>query len=275
MTELQQRIAALSPEQRAMLEKRVADLAAARAAGPGGRIAPRDRERPTPLSIQQQREWTFNKVRQANNIPAVFRVDGALDPDLASRVLTKLVERHEVLRSTVEQQPDGTRVQVVHPVTPVPIPVVDLSHLTEDEQRVEVRRRWFAEVETAFPAEQHQRLRITVARMADRTHVVFMTTEHAASDLASMGILVREFAALYVGAHLDPLEIQFGDYADWQREVEKQRMAAEMEHWRQTLAGIPAGLALPTDRAYPARPSFSGAIHYTDLSPELAEGLRR
>jgi amino acid adenylation domain-containing protein/non-ribosomal peptide synthase protein (TIGR01720 family) len=276
MTDLQRRIAELSPQQREMLERRLAERVAARGPARRDRIAPRDRSRPTPLSIQQQREWAFGHFRGANNIPGAFRVEGEFDQCLLSRVLTEVTERHEVLRSTVEQQADGTWVQVVHPVTPVPVPVEDLTHLTDEEQRAEIRRRWEIEVATPFHPAQHQRLRISLLRLAPSQHVVLITTDHAAADLVSMSILVQEFAALYVTAGaLPPVEIQYGDFAVWQREKEEQQIAAEREHWRQTLRDVPAGLALPTDRPCPVAPTFAGGTYECDLSPELTAGLRR
>jgi amino acid adenylation domain-containing protein/non-ribosomal peptide synthase protein (TIGR01720 family) len=280
MTDLQRRIAGLSPQQREMLERRLADRAAARGPAPDNRIEPRDRSGPAPLSIQQQREWAFGNFRGANNIIGAFRVEGEFDRDMLSRALTEVTDRHEVLRSTVEQQADGARVQVVQPVTPVPVPVEDLTHLTDAEQRAEVQRRWETEVVTPFDPAQHQRLRISLLRLAPARHVVLITTDHAAGDLVSMSILVQEFAALYVmrqanGGTLPPVEIQYGDFAVWQRTIEAQRIDAEREHWRRTLEGVPPGLALPSDRSYPIAPTFAGGTYESELSPELAVQLRR
>lgn len=274
MTDLQRRIAALSPDQRARLEARLAELAAARGHRVGAGIPPRDRDRPTPLAIQQQREWTFAQF-QTITIPGAFRVEGRLDEHLLGRVLAEVVERHEVLRSTVELRPDGTMTQVVHPAAPVPVPVVDLSHLAAGEQRARLRDSWQAEIETPFDPRQRLRLRVRLFRLAERTHVVFITADHVAADAVSVGILVREFATRYVGAPLDPLAIQYGDFAAWQRSVETERIDAEARHWQETLAGVPAGLALPSDRPYPARPTFAGADHRTELPATIATGLRR
>jgi amino acid adenylation domain-containing protein len=278
MTDLESRIAALSPQQREVLERRLAERAAP--SGPGQeRIAPRDRTLPTPLSIQQQREWAFGHFRGANNIIGAFRVEGEVDRELLGRALTDVTERHEVLRSTVEQQADGTRVQVVSPVSPVPVPVEDLTHLTEDEQRAEVRRRWEREVGTPF-APTALRLRIALLHLGPARHVVLITTDHAAGDLVSMNFLVQEFAALYVlrregGGALPPPEVQYGDFAVWQRAVEERRIEAEREHWRETLDGVAPGLALPTDRPYPVAPTFAGGVHRSALPADLTAGLRR
>ena len=281
MTDVQRRIAALTPEQRELLEQRLADRVTARGLAPDDRIRPRDRSRPTPLAIQQEREWAIAQFRSANNIPGAFRVEGELDLALLSRVLTEVTQRHEVLRSTVEELPDGTRVQVVHPVTPVPIPVEDLSHVSAQEQIEEVRRCWKDEVSRPFDPHQRRRLRVSALRMAEHDHVVLITTDHAAADLVSVGILVKEFAALY-GTHragaeggLPPLEIQYADFAAWQRDNGKERMAAALEHWRTALDGVSGELILPSDRPLPAKPTFAGDVHRVTLPREFAAELRR
>ena len=96
-----------------------------------------------------------------------------------------------------------------------------------------------------------------------------------------MSILVREIAALHNlhrngGTPLPEPDIQFGDFAAWQRgRMDEERIAAEVRHWERTLAGIRGGSALPTDRPYPARPRFTGDGHRVELSPELSDALRR
>lgn len=281
MTDLQDRIGALPPEKRQLLERRLADLLATRAPAAGDRIRPRDRSRPIPLGIQQEQEWAIGRFRSANNVTGAFRVEGEFDLAVLSDVFTEVIARHEVLRSTIEPQADGTPVQVVHPVTPLPTPVVDLSDLPPRQQREEVRRNWQAEVARPFEPAEPRRLRITLLRLAATTHVAVFVADHAAADAWSLTILVQEIAALY-GLHgqdgdrsLPPPELQFGDFAAWQREqFGESRMATELEYWRQSLADMPAELALPADRPYPARPTFAGDEHVVMLPPELVADLR-
>jgi amino acid adenylation domain-containing protein/non-ribosomal peptide synthase protein (TIGR01720 family) len=281
MADLQSRIAALPAEKRALLERRLAEMATARGSAPADHIKPRDRSQPTPLAIPQEREWAVGRFRSANNIPGAFRVVGEIDPALLSQIFTEVTNRHEVLRSTVEIRDGGSLAQVVHPVTPVPVPVTDLTHLTPEQQREQVRRRWQAEVVGRFGPEQPQRLRVSLLRMAENNHVAFVTTDHAAADLASVALLIEEFAALYAihanggGQSLPPVEIQYGDFAAWQRELGHERMAAEHEFWRRSLDGIRDRLAVPSDRPFPARPTFAGDVHTMDLPAEFAADLRR
>lgn len=282
MTDLQQRIAALSPEKRRLLEARLADLAAARGPAPVDRITRRDRTRPTPLGFAQQREWAVGRFRSANNITGALRLEGALDLPLLGRVLTGIVDRHEVLRSIVEIAKDGTPVQVVQPVTAVPTPVADLSGLSPQQQREEVRRRARAEVLRPFDPGDQQRLRVTLLRLAEDVHVALFATDHAASDAWSLSTIAQELVTLF-GAHhngggrgLPPPEIQFGDFAAWQRaRLSEERIAAELKHWREALSGLPASSAFPTDRPYPARPTFAGGTWSAELPAELSADLGR
>ncbi len=280
MADLRSRIAALSPAQRSLLESRVADLRADRVPG-RVRITPRDRLRPTPLGIAQQREWAISRLRDANNVPGAFRVDGPVDLGLLSRALTELLDRHEVLRSTVEIGADGVPVQVVHPTTTVPVPVVDLSDVPPDEQPGRVRAVCRAEIVRPFDAAGDQRLRMRLIRLAPDVHVGLLITDHAASDAWSLAILIQEIAALYArhgagGPELPRPELQFGDFAAWQREqVGAGHVDAELRHWRQTLAGIPATMALPADRPWPTRTTYAGDVHTVDVPADLVAAVRR
>src|SRR5215212_6451572 len=99
-----------------------------------------------------------------------------------------------------------------------------------------------------------------------------------------MGVLVREVARLYesdsasgsaAAAGLPELEIQYGDYAVWQREwLVSGVLEEQLEYWREQLRGAPGLLELPTDRARPAVQSYRGGRERLQLSGELSAGLR-
>jgi amino acid adenylation domain-containing protein/non-ribosomal peptide synthase protein (TIGR01720 family) len=282
MTDLQDRIAALSPEKRTLLETRLAELAAAGRPAGYDRIAPRERARPAPLGVAQQREWAVGRFRGANNISGVLRLEGRLDLDLLGRVLEEIVQRHEVLRSTVHLGTDSTPVQSVHPAGPVPIPVLDLTGLTAAEQDAEIARVHAAEEMREFDPDEPQRLRVTVLELGPDAYAAVFATDHAASDAWSLSIIVQELAALYAlrrdpaAAGLPAPEIQFADFASWQRaRLDEDRLAAEVRHWHETLEGMPTGWTLPADRPRPAQPTYAADVHLTPLSAERAAEVRR
>src|SRR5262245_32899196 len=70
-----------------------------------------------PVSFEQQRLWFLDQLAPgstAYNVPAGFRIKGPLDVDALKNSLHRIVERHEVLRTTFPLM-DGLPVQVVHP----------------------------------------------------------------------------------------------------------------------------------------------------------------
>ncbi|HEX2270146.1 MAG TPA: condensation domain-containing protein, partial [Pyrinomonadaceae bacterium] len=78
------------------------------------------------------------------------------------------------------------------------------------------------------------------------------------------------------GEELAELEIQYGDYAVWQREwLQGEKLAEQLAYWREQLAGAPAVLSLPVDHVRPAVQSFRGGRERLELPAELLRGLQQ
>src|SRR3712207_4710881 len=99
---------------------------------------------------------------------------------------------------------------------------------------------------------------------------------HIVSDGWSMGVLVREEAALY-GAYstgapspLAELEVQYADYAAWQRGwLQGAVLEDQLGYWRQRLEGAPHAIELPTDRPRPVARTYRGASQSVLLPKDL------
>jgi non-ribosomal peptide synthetase component F len=97
-----------------------------------------------------------------------------------------------------------------------------------------------------------------------------------------MGVLLREMGEWYGAvvnggvAEMGELGLQYGDYAQWQREwLVGEVLAEQLEYWRARLQGAPAELELATARPRPPVQSLNGVRHRFRLSEELTEGLQR
>ncbi|HET8796434.1 MAG TPA: amino acid adenylation domain-containing protein, partial [Thermoanaerobaculia bacterium] len=108
-----------------------------------------------------------------------------------------------------------------------------------------------------------------------------ITQHHIVSDGWSLKILVREVVALYAALSrggddpLPPLEIQYADYAQWQRSwLQGEELARQIEFWKEHLTGAPPLLALPLDRPRPALQSYAGDSVPLTLPAELTSALR-
>src|SRR6185369_9818538 len=245
-------------------------------------LLPASREQELPLSYAQQRLWFLDQLAPgslAYNIPLAVRLKGRLEVEALQRTLDEVVRRHEVLRTTFVEV-NGAPVQVVAPAGQLPMPVLDLSELEEAEREVEARQA--AEAQQPFDLSVGPLLRVLLLRLSGEDHVVLFTMHHIITDGWSTGILVREVAALYEAyiegreSPLPELEIQYADYAVWQREwLQGEVLAQQLAYWRQQLGEDLPVLQLPTDKPRPPVQSHRGQGVSFTLPAELTAELKK
>ena len=280
MTDFTSHIEKLSPEKRALLERRLLKQTVPVAAG---QVIPRrDLVSPCPLSFGQQRLWFLQQLEPnspAYNISAAIRLSGPLDIAALERSLDTIVQRHEVLRtafSAVEGQP----VQIIGGAEPLPLLTVDLSDRSGTGQEIEVRRLMMGEGRRPFDLTQGPLIRTTLLRLAEEEHVLLLTMHHIISDGWSLGVFIRELGALYKAClagsppPLPELPIQYADYAVWQRQrFLEATLGDQLEYWKRQLGGALPVLDLPTDRPRPPVQTFRGATRSLVLPKSLSEKL--
>jgi amino acid adenylation domain-containing protein len=247
--------------------------------GAGQVISPVDRSgQPARASFAQERLWFLEQVDPgsvAYLMPASVRVKGRLDVAALARSLTEIARRHEVLRTTFTPI-DGQPYQVVADLAPVPLPVTDLSGLGPDDQAVAVRAQQVREAQTPFDIATESGLRACLLVLGADEHMLLVTMHHIVSDGWSLGILLRELAALYeafahdVPSGLADLAIQYADFAAWQRRRIGEVLDAHLGYWRDYLAQTPV-LELPVDHQRPAVATSAGAAVHWRLEPEIIE----
>ncbi|HEX8150237.1 MAG TPA: amino acid adenylation domain-containing protein [Pyrinomonadaceae bacterium] len=248
-----------------------------------GQITPAPRDAAPPLSFAQQRLWFLHRLAPESplhNIPVTLRFRGPLDVAALERTVNEVVRRHEVLRTrftTAAREP----VQTIDPHLRVALARLDLSGMPEAEREAESRRLAEEEARRPFDLAAGPLLRLALLRLADEEHLLLCTIHHIVSDGWSMGVLVREVAALYEAfsegrpSPLAELPIQYADYAVWQREhLAGEALARQLSYWTGQLAGAPV-LELPTDRPRQRVQSNRGAQQPLALTQELSERLRR
>jgi amino acid adenylation domain-containing protein len=236
-----------------------------------------------PLSFAQQRLWFIDRLESRSpfyNIPVAVRLSGKLDAEVLQKCVDQIVQRHQVLRSRfaeIERQP----VQVVIPDLTVSIKVDDVTQFSDEVREAEVRRRADEEVQRPFTLEKPPLLRLNLFMLAAEEHVLLAVMHHIISDGWSLGIFVHELTELYAAfsagkpSPLPAMEIQYGDYAVWQREwLRGHVLQSQIEYWKARLSGAPPVLSLPVDRPYPEKQTYKGNKLTLNLSSQLTENVR-
>jgi amino acid adenylation domain-containing protein len=231
-----------------------------------------------PLSAAQRRLWFLHQLDPDNpvhNIAAAVRLEGRLDTGALAGAFSEILRRHEALRTGFTGSGEEPA-QIVFPAAPLALPAIDLSGLPTASREEEARRIAAEWARLPFPVERGPFLRAALLRGGtpqQEEHELVLALHHIAADGGSLGVLVRELAALY-GAFaasqpspLPELPLQYADFAAWQRKwLAAGGLEAELDFWRGKLAGELPVVDLPADRPRPAVLSHRGA-HLERLLP--------
>lgn len=269
------------------LEAFCEQVRAAQAAGrtdSHGAIRRIDREQPVPLSYSQQRMWFLWQLEPdspAYNVGGLARLSGPLDVARFEAALQALVQRHETLRTTFPSV-DGVPVQRVHGDGGLHMDWQDFSALDRDSRQQHLQTLADSEAHRPFDLESGPLLRVRMVKMAEREHYLVVTLHHIVTEGWAMDIFARELGALYEAflddreSPLEPLPVQYLDYSVWQREwLESGERQRQLDYWKAQLGNEHPLLELPGDRPRPPVQSHQGDLYRFDLSPELAERVRR
>jgi hypothetical protein len=221
-------------------------------------VTPVPREGVLPLSFAQQRLWFLDQLEPHSTeyvLPTVMHLGRNLDVPALEAALTAVLARHEVLRTRLVTGPDGIACQVIDPPRPFPLPVADVS--SAPDPAALTRELLAADAATPFDLAAGPLVRACLIRLGDLGHVLALCTHHVVFDEWSDQVFRRELRALYEAFRtggpdpLPPLEVQYADFAAWQRSwLSGEVLDGQLAYWRERLADVPV-LELPTDRPRP------------------------
>jgi amino acid adenylation domain-containing protein/non-ribosomal peptide synthase protein (TIGR01720 family) len=235
-----------------------------------------------PLSYAQERLWFLDQLEPGSttyNVSMAVRMQGGLEVGVLERALIEVVRRHEVLRTRFTSTL-GKATQIIEPIWNGCLEQVDIHTWSKSERAVELQRLVVAQVNRPFDLSRGPLFRACVMKLEETEHVLVLTMHHIVSDAWSRALLVREIAALYAAflngkeSPLPELQIQYADYAVWQREwLQGEVLERQLDYWRRQLEDLPV-LELPTDHPRPATPTHFGAQEWLYLPPELTNRLK-
>ncbi|MFD9060212.1 amino acid adenylation domain-containing protein [Kitasatospora purpeofusca] len=235
-----------------------------------------------PLSSAQRRLWLLDRMEGPSalyNMPFALRLTGLLDRDALTAALTDLVARHESLRTVVAEHEGEPYQRILAPAeAAVPVELLDCAPESVEAEVDRAGRR-------PFDLAAEPPVRVTLLRVSEYEHVLVVALHHIAGDGWSMGPLLRDLTEAYtlrLGGEppvLEPLAVQYADYALWQRELlgdeadPQSLVSRQLAYWRETLADLPEEIALPADRPRGARAGHRGDRVALPIDAGLHAGL--
>ncbi|NRB37621.1 MAG: amino acid adenylation domain-containing protein [Pseudomonadales bacterium] len=247
----------------------------------------RDKDQEYSLSFAQQRFWFLDRLEPGNpslHIPAAIHIKGALDIKLMRKSFDILAERHESLRSyfVIDEQQQvlqkiDTKIQWQLEEN------YDLSHLSQKDADERIQEIMLEEALRPFDLNKVGNgkcrfLRTRLARLSPLSDngtlnsetILFINMHHIIADGWSISVLIHELSVIYAALKkqknhgLAPLDIQYVDFAQWQRKwMQSEHMQTQLDYWKTELDSVPV-LELPSDFIRPKQTTHHGSnIHFT------------
>ncbi|MEU3412796.1 non-ribosomal peptide synthase/polyketide synthase [Streptomyces sp. NPDC006658] len=232
-----------------------------------------------PLSYAQERLWFWHRYEGPSatyNLPIALRLTGDLDIAALDAALGDVAARHEALRTVFAEDEQGPYQVVRDRVPPLAVVPTDPAGLDG---------RLAAAVRVPFDLAAEPPMRSTLFDLGSGDHVLLVVLHHIAGDAFSMAPLAEDLITAYTARSAGhapgwtPLEVQYADYAVWQRAVlgsadePASELSRQLGFWTEALAGLPAQLPLPADRPRPAVASHRGDTVAFTVSAEVHAAL--
>ncbi|KQB41364.1 non-ribosomal peptide synthetase [Flavobacterium aquidurense] len=231
------------------------------------------------LSSSQKRMWLLNQFEKESiiyNMPGVFELKGFLSVNFLEKAFLALIERHESLRTSFEENDLGEIRQVI----------LDIEHVKFQLQYEEIRDHENdaenlksiiqAETNFSFDLSSDALLRAKLIKTSHDTYAFVCVMHHIISDGWSTEVMINELFTLYdfyaneLVIPLHPLQIQYKDYAVWQQNQLRQKGSdIHKNYWTEKFSGEVPVLDLPGYQSRPVVKTYNGNFITQEISTDV------
>lgn len=231
-----------------------------------------------PLSYAQERLWFIDQFEGSTHfhLPTILHIKEPLNAAHIETAFRHLVDRHPVLRTIIKTEA-GKPYQRLIPSTAWKLDSLENQKPLAEKALKQVFRSIIAH---PFDLSSDFMLRGHLIKQSATDYYLIIVIHHIASDGWSNAILVKDLMEFYHAAlegrlpNLIPLEIQYTDYAIWERKyLSGDRLATRIDWWKNQLKGY-QNLMLPTDFKRPKMQSLKGADISFEFDKKVVEKLR-
>ncbi|MBD1580778.1 non-ribosomal peptide synthetase [Pseudoalteromonas sp. S16_S37] len=226
-----------------------------------------------PVSMAQQGMWLSETLFSGtghNHVCQGFCINKSIRNDLIEQAVSLIVQQQESLRTVFKFQ-QGEVKQYILPELDWHIEQLEC---VQSEQTQLVRRL----TRETFSLSQAPLFRVIRLVQPEQDKLLFIF-HHIITDGWSADIFKRQLWQNYqqlaqgITPQLEELELQYGDFAEWQIEqLAEQQAQQQLAYWREQLANV-TPCTFPADKVRPAQPSFQGKQLEIALPKQLVQGV--
>lgn len=206
-----------------------------------------------PLTRNQERmlfQHELDKNDLSYNLPVAWTIKNFVSVHKLSSIFQRLIARHEAFRTKFIYE-DNQFWQLITETSDFEI---ERIRIIGGESALRDAIRHFIR---PFNLSEGSLLRVALFE-ADETFLLVLDTHHIICDGMSQVNLIRDFLAYSAEQELTPLDIQFKDYAVWERNFRESKEYRENQlFWQEMLHDLPPNLQFPTEIKHSADTSAS------------------
>lgn len=236
------------------------------------------------LSFGQQRLWTlsqFESGASTYNMPYDIELEGNYDITYFKQAIQDVIKRHEILRTVFKTNEIGEVRQYIIPNEDFVFNVAYIDYRNASDKEQEVKDYIANDAFKPFDLEEGPLLRASLLQTDDNRYVFYYNLHHIISDGWSMNILSQDVLHYYEGyvnkttVELEPLKIQYKDFANWQLEqLNSESITISKEYWARELSGDLPVLDLPSEIVRPFIATYEGHGYRTYFSKNATKRIK-
>ncbi len=219
-----------------------------------------------PLSTAQNRIFILTQFETESttyNLPGAVPLQNGIQIRQVEQTLQMLLKRHDALRTKFIIQ-DGQPRQYIEKAETRSFSLEQYHCAKENYAQT------FSQFVRPFNLFNAPLFRAGIIQIDNGSQILVTDIHHIIGDGFTLGLIAREFIALYNGNKLPDLEYQYQDFAVWQNELKEQGLFQPQEqYWLEQFKGENETLDLPLDFPRPGIQSFKGSNVHFDLSSDL------
>lgn len=219
-----------------------------------------------PVANMQKGLFFYQKLNPdsiAYNSIFLFQVEGKIDFARLENALQKLIQNHEILRTSFHQQGEHVMQKV------------DESGSTNFRKlNSKFDQENINEFISPFNLSKPTQFEVILFEESEARHTILINSHHIINDGFSQLIVFKSLIKLYNGLEVDRPKLQYKDFSEWQQtEGYRSRYKEQEEFWKKRLAGHVQLLELPLDFERPAFIDDSGNSISFDIEGTLYDKI--
>jgi len=241
-------------------------------------IQPGERKEYYIATHDQRRMFTlsqYENIGTTYNLAMVSQFNGPFDPQRFEAAFLKLIQRHEVLRTSFRFL-DNQLVQVIHDYDTIDFQIHHIDANASSQTGTSDIKKIINQFIQPFDLGKAPLLRVGLIKPGKNKHLLLLDIHHIISDGISEIILNNDFVRLYESEELPALKLRYRDYSEWLNCMDRLgKLQQQEEYWLNQFRGESPMLNMPLDFSRPVMQSFEGDVVGFRLGKEMTRQLKQ